>query len=421
MMGNNVIKRWRTGMKPGSTLRDILFSILLVAVALPFAVSTTQAAPITPTSDFTISSDGSVVTHNTTGLIWRRCSEGQNWAKTHCSGTAKTYSWDQASALPAGNWRLPTIAELVTIIEFDKYQNTINTTVFPNTPSDQYWSSSPYMDNKDAAWNVSFIYGDTGATNKSNRLYVRMVRGGPLPVLDPSVLPAYTPTSDFTDHRNGTVTHNRTGLMWKRCAEGESWTGSACGGKAQSFAWSRYYNWEPYAGYYDWRVPSMSELLSIIEWGTVNAGPSNPSFNTAIFPGNNDYYWSSTVYGPKSDGAWVMLFWNAQNFGTYQSMPFHIRLVRGTRTFTPLPGAVSVQQSDCFFNWAESAYPSLFSPLGATSSFHDDYYYRYYASTNSYLGINESDNHVYYIGPLTNNALTDLGEGSGWLTQAECK
>ena len=42
-------------------------------------------------------------------------------------------------------------------------------------------------------------------------------------------VPETTPTSDFIlDNVNGTAYHKKTGLTWKRCAEGWSWNGSIC-------------------------------------------------------------------------------------------------------------------------------------------------------------------------------------------------
>ncbi|MDP2902572.1 MAG: hypothetical protein Q8N96_05635 [Methylovulum sp.] len=43
-----------------------------------------------------------------------------------------------------------------------------------------------------------------------------------------------TPTSDFTDNNDGTVTHKTTGLTWMRCAMGQTWTGAACTGTADT-------------------------------------------------------------------------------------------------------------------------------------------------------------------------------------------
>ncbi len=43
-----------------------------------------------------------------------------------------------------------------------------------------------------------------------------------------------TPTSDFIDNKDGTVTHRTTGLTWMRCALGQMWTGLSCSGAAST-------------------------------------------------------------------------------------------------------------------------------------------------------------------------------------------
>ncbi len=47
-----------------------------------------------------------------------------------------------------------------------------------STLSNNYWSSSTYVNNPQNAWNVNFNNGNVNANNKTNNNYVRAVRGG---------------------------------------------------------------------------------------------------------------------------------------------------------------------------------------------------------------------------------------------------
>lgn len=156
--------------------------LLFLVLAAPLA----QAAT-TPAADFSDNGDGTV-THKITGLTWKRCAEGMTWTGSSCSGTAKTHTRSQANALTAGGWRLPTIAELVTIIERENINPAINNTIFPNTPASGFWSTSVYAFDSGSTWGVNFYDGNGYKTSNS---YVRLVRGGQL--LDSSGL--YTPSS----------------------------------------------------------------------------------------------------------------------------------------------------------------------------------------------------------------------------------
>lgn len=60
----------------------------------------TAITATTPSADFSDNGDGTV-THHATGLIWQRCSLGQSWDGTDCTGTATTFTWQQALAAGA--------------------------------------------------------------------------------------------------------------------------------------------------------------------------------------------------------------------------------------------------------------------------------------------------------------------------------
>jgi hypothetical protein len=131
-----------------------------------------------PDSRFQANGDGTV-TDVTTGLIWKQCAEGLSGAGC-TTGSARTFTWQAALQHAADNptWRLPNKNELASLVERRCFNPAINATVFPNTPSSWFWSSSPYADGSYYAWYVNFYYGHVGSYYRSSQGYVRLVRGG---------------------------------------------------------------------------------------------------------------------------------------------------------------------------------------------------------------------------------------------------
>jgi hypothetical protein len=136
-----------------------------------------------PDSRFTDNGNGTV-NDLATGLIWKQCAEGLSGAGC-ATGRPATFTWQQAlqqaeAAVFAGNslWRLPNKNELASLIERRCYDSAINARFFPNTPGDEFWSSSSKASNSDYAWGVGFDVGYVYYPPKSTAQYVRLVRGG---------------------------------------------------------------------------------------------------------------------------------------------------------------------------------------------------------------------------------------------------
>lgn len=74
---------------------------------------------------------------------------------------------------------------------------------------------------------------------------------------------------------------------------------------------------------------------------------------------------------------------------------------------------------DTVLDWAETRPPLVVSPPGAHSQSGAGYRFRYYAGTESYLGVNEVGiPHLHYLGPLSGNRAVDLGFLLDWLPLA---
>jgi len=154
--------------------------------AFSFGCTNENAAvvPTTPTEDFTLVGNGTVI-HKATGLMWMQCSVGQTWTSDGCSGAANGYLWQGAMQLAEGasfagynDWRLPNKNELASIVEDRCSSPAINLTIFPGTEPSWYWSSSPYTDKSDFAWSVFFSNGEVSGDYKYGAGRVRLVRSG---------------------------------------------------------------------------------------------------------------------------------------------------------------------------------------------------------------------------------------------------
>jgi len=129
-------------------------------------------------------SSWSMVKDNVTGLIWEiKTNDGSIHDKKNM------YNWDDAQSIfiatlnaekfgGFSDWRRPTIRELLSVVDFTQHDPAINTAYFPNTMSSYYWSLTPLALSPHLAWCVYFNYGNWSYYDRSNRYYVRAVRGG---------------------------------------------------------------------------------------------------------------------------------------------------------------------------------------------------------------------------------------------------
>jgi len=105
-----------------------------------------------------------------TGLTWQRVVEHDN------------YTWKDAIARcsslgsNSGGWRLPSLRELLTLVDVTHAEAAIDATAFPNTPSEFFWSSSSSTSPAGAAWGVNFTRGSSGEALVSTKAHVRCTR-----------------------------------------------------------------------------------------------------------------------------------------------------------------------------------------------------------------------------------------------------
>jgi hypothetical protein len=263
------------------------------------------------------------VTDNNTGLMWQKCSYHQN-NDTTCSGDAWSYDWYKASGTvdtthnPLGSfmdicgnltlasysdWRLPSKKELMTLVDYSGTTNlSIDTTVFPGTIQNDYWTSTMMASDSSHAWLIYFYTGlletlDGGDYSR----YIRCVRGSQI-------------AQSFADNGE-TVTDSRTGLMWQK-------------GETSTMNWDAarsYCETSTLDGKSDWRLPNIKELESLAyDYG------HDPSIDTYYFPqAKSNGYWSSTTNFLTPGSAWSVSFSAGANVSHGKSMSdFYVRCVR---------------------------------------------------------------------------------------------
>jgi hypothetical protein len=319
----------------------------------------TYCNEIGPCPESSIDCDGNayndVVTDNLTGLMWARDRDLPGG----------TLSWPDAinftnELILCGysDWRLPNLVELESMsnpaenIGYYPWE-------FPYASGVDYWSSSGVDGN--GAW-ISYLNGggNTHPVPEYNyaHLYTWPVRGEtspPAQFWQTGIKTSYRagddgdlrkgvvwPAPRFTDHGDGTVTDNLTGLMWTQNANapgpdtcnpeiGKSWQSAlkhvAC------------LNKKSYLNYNDWRLPNRKELFSLIDLSRVNpALPQGHPFTDVqpeSFPPTS--YWTSTTSGFLTDLAWTIdILWGYVHYEDKFVRHNHIWPVRGPGYFGKL-------------------------------------------------------------------------------------
>ncbi|MGD8885520.1 MAG: DUF1566 domain-containing protein [Gammaproteobacteria bacterium] len=136
-------------------------------------------------SRFDVNGNGTV-TDLESGLTWQRCPVGQQWQHGACVGEAKLLTWSEALAMAksastknAGvtSWRIPRLNEIAGIVDIRCKDPRIDLTVFPNTSAALFWTANNTPGDGSEVFTLSFGEQGVGRSAKSEKHYVRLVKG----------------------------------------------------------------------------------------------------------------------------------------------------------------------------------------------------------------------------------------------------
>ncbi|WP_203368593.1 DUF1566 domain-containing protein [Cysteiniphilum marinum] len=276
-----------------------------------------------------------------TGLMWVK--DG-NFAGQEYWNQATNYA-DNLTLCGYNDWRLPTINELKSLVNYSDTvspANWLNANGFSNIQMHPYWSSTVYSILGGSAWLVNM---DNGAVfnfyQATTFYYVLPVRGPNSFASGEAVIqntnptdrgPGQWPTQRFEPAKkadntpcNDTEYDKLTGLMWVK-------DGNATGQKNWNQATSYAKNLT-LCGYNDWRLPTINELKSLVNYSDT-VSPANwlnaNGFSNIQTNGYwNNGYWSSTVYSTSGGLAWNVSMDNGYVDYYYQTSNNYVLPVRG--------------------------------------------------------------------------------------------
>ena len=275
---------------------------------------------------YRVNGDGTVTDLNT-GLMWQQTPDLEN-KPTFPEAVAGA---DTCSIGGFEDWRMPTIKELYSLIDFRGRTGMNAETSIPYIDTAyfdfcyghedqgerfidaQYWSATEYagltMGGDATVFGVNFADGrikgyprDSGPGGQPMREFVRYVRGY-----------ANYGINNFMDNGDGTITDIATGLIWQKSDDGieRNWE------EALAYAENL-----TLAGYADWRLPNAKALQSIVNYlqapdatDPLQVGPAIDSlFDITNIGTDQDpeygFYWTGTTHldGPDQSYAVYICF-----------------------------------------------------------------------------------------------------------------
>ena len=315
-----------------------------------------------PVPRFTDHGDGTV-TDNMTGLMWTQ--DAQQIPGTMTWNAALTACNDLVFPEVDGydDWRMPNVRELHSLIDHGLFDPALPNTAgtgkwsegdpFTDMQWSNYWSSTTDASNTSFAWYVHFGNGYVYSYLKTYFYYVWCVRGGNWCPTGKLCLPKTgqttpyatgddgdlemgvpLPVPRFTDHGDGTVTDNMTGLMWTQDAQQipgtMTWNAALTACNDLVFP--------EVDGYDDWRMPNVRELHSLIDHGLFDPALPNTAGTGKWSEGDPftdmqwSKYWSSTTDAGYTSCAWYVHFGNGYVYSWLKTYFYYVWCVRGGNT-----------------------------------------------------------------------------------------
>ncbi len=121
--------------------------------------------------------------------------------------------------------------------------------------------------------------------------------------------------NDFVDNGDGTVTDRATGLMWQKdgSPDGMTW--------ANAKEYVNTLNRKRFAGYSDWRLPTVEELASLMK----SSRSKGNLYIDPVFSEKQEYCWGADTFGP--DIAWYANFKAGMSRHIYHFF-YYVRVTR---------------------------------------------------------------------------------------------
>lgn len=211
---------------------------------------------------------------------------------------------NSGSFIGFSDWRLPTVQELLSLADFSTSDPAMQTEFFPNIGSSNWYWSSTSSGNK--AWTLIITDGSLDFSlfsEKSDSHYVMAVCGNRIP-----------PEPRFIDNGDGTVTDVDTGLMWEQAGQAPgTWEAALAACESLTLA-----------GYADWRLPTVKELQTLVDYDSYLPAIDDTLFSAVDFTET----WSSTAY-VSFDTRWLVDFTDGDVWYDSEGNSHPFRAVRG--------------------------------------------------------------------------------------------